>query len=614
MKPSAFLFLPIRSVACGAAGLWLLGAAAGAAQSPGPALGSFPHASGTAFRVWAPFAQSAAVAGEFNGWRAAPMVRDASGGTWSLDVPAARAGQRYKYVFNGGLWRRDPRARQVNHSNGDSIVHDPAAFDWGDDRAPEIPRPDLVIYQLHVGTFAGQNPPGTFDDAIPRLDHVRDLGCTAVQLMPVNEFPGGRSWGYNPSSPFAIETDYGGPDALKRFVRAAHARGLAVFVDVVHNHYGPTDLDLWQFDGWSENGLGGAYFYNDDRAHTPWGSTRPDFGRPEVRAFVRDQIFMFADEFRVDGFRWDSVYHIVSFSEQNPAPNPEGIQMLRDINRELAQRHPRLVRIAEDHAFHHDMAFDAQWDIGYRWALFHPIADAWDHERNLRDVAGALADWPSFQRIAFTEAHDYVAAMNYGRRRVPSMIHPEDPASLWARKRALLGAAVVFTTPGIPMLFQGQEMNETRGFSDDVPMDWELTNTFAGIVRAYRDLIHLRRNLAGATPGLQGTGVFVQHLDHDNKVIAFTRWNQGGPSDDVVVVANFSCHDFAQDDYAIRFPSAGTWHRHFNGDSKLYSADFGGVGAPRVEAAGEPPSATVNMGKYSLQIFSKNPPAFPAPN
>ena len=585
------------------------------AQSARPGLGSWPHPGGTTFRVWAPNAQSAAVAGEFNDWHAAPMARDADGGTWSLDVAGARPGQRYKYVFNGNIWKRDPRARQVTHSSGDSVVYDPNAFDWGADRAPDVPRNELVIYQLHVGTFAGKNPPATFDDAIPFLDHVRDLGCTAVEPLPVNEFPGGRSWGYNLCDPFAIETDYGGPDAFKRFVRAAHERGLAVVADVVHNHYGPTDLDLWQFDGACWNGYyGGIYFYNDGRAETPWGATRPDYGRPEVRRYVRDQAFMYADEYRVDGFRWDSVYHIVSFSEQNSAPNPEGIQMLHDVNAELAQTHPRLVRIAEDHAFDHDLGFDGQWDVGYRWALFHLVADAWDADRNMHVVAGVWSDWPSFQRVAFTEAHDYVAGMNYGRSRVPATIHPEDPTSLWARKRALLGASIVLTTPGIPMIFQGQEMNETRAFHDDVPMDWTLTNAFAGIVRAYADLIHLRRDLRGTTPGLKGTGIFVQHVDDDNKVVACTRWNRGGGGDDVVVVANFSCHDYDRNDYAIRFPAAGTWYRQFNGDSKLYSPDFGNVGADRVEAAGEPPTAVVSMGKYSLQIFSQNPPAFPAPN
>ncbi len=575
------------------------------AQSIRPGMGSIPYADGTTFRVWAPFADSAAVAGEFNEWHAASMARDASNGMWSIDVPGARPGQRYKYVFNGYIWKRDPRARQVTHSSGDSVVYDPAAFDWGDDRAPEIPRHDLAIYQLHVGTFAGKNPPATFDDAIPFLDHVRTLGFTVVQLMPVNEFPGGRSWGYNPSDLFAIETDYGGPDALKRFVRAAHARGLAVFVDVVHNHYGPTDLDLWGFDGASWNGLGGIYFYNDDRAHTPWGSTRPDYGRPEVRAFIRDQVFMFAEEYRVDGFRWDSVYHVVRTQQ---GVNEQGIQLLREINQELAETHPALVRTAEDHAFDHDMRFDAQWDVGHRWALYQQIAAPWDHERNMYVVAGTLSDWAGFQRVVFTEAHDYVGRMNDNRGRVPAHVHPEDPESLWARKRALLGAAVLLTTPGIPMIFQGQEMHETQSFQDETPLRWDRTNTHAGIVQAYSDLIHLRRNLGGTTPGLQGAGVGVHHIDNQNKVVAYVRWDRGGQADDVVAVANFSAVDFDRGDYGVRFPSAGTWVRRFNGDSKTYGSDFGDFGADQVEAAGEPPSAAVDMGKYSLQIFSKQAP------
>ena len=581
---------------------------AGFPQAAPPPLGCFPHTNGTTFRVWAPNATNVALGGDFNNWQAAAM-RPETDGLWSLTIPAAQPGQHYKYLINNTLWKRDPRARQVNHSNGDSIVYDPAAFDWGRDRPPRSARNDWVIYQLHIGTFAGRPLPATFDDAIPYLDHIRALGCTAVAPLPVNEFPGAFSWGYNPSDPYAIETDYGGPAAFKRFVHAAHARGLAVIADVIHNHYGPTDLDLWRFDGAFWNGeYGGIYFYNDSRAETPWGHTRPDFGRPEVRAYIRDQIFMYADEYHVDGFRWDSIYHIIN---SGWGPNPEAIQMLHDINRELAHSRPDILRIAEDHGFDHDMGFDAQWDVGHRWALFNQLVTAHDPERDMHTVAGTLTDWPGFQRIIFTEAHDYVARMNENRSRVPTMIHPEDPTSIWARKRALLGAAMIFTTPGIPMIFQGQEMLETRAFHDDVPMNWSLTNTYAGNVQAYADLIRLRRNLNGATPGLQGSGVYVQHLDDEQKVIAFTRWNQGGATDDVVVIANFSSHDFTANDYSIRFPTAGTWHRQFNSDSTCYFADFGDVGADQVEATGNPPAAPVNMGRYSLQIFSKNAPDSP---
>lgn len=594
----------------------LLAASGALAQPSPPELGAIPRASGTTFRVWAPHASEMAVAGEFNDWRAAPMARDEAGGTWSLDVPGARPGHRYKYLVNGATWKRDPRARQVSETTRDGIVYDPDAFDWGDVPIPKPERNDLVLYQLHVGTFAGKTPPATLDDAVARLDHVRDLGANAVVLMPVNEFPGRLSWGYNPSDLFAIETDYGGPDALKRFVRAAHERGIAVFMDVIHNHYGQTDLDperndldLWRFDGWSANGYGGIYFYNDVRARTPWGPSRPDFGNPEVRRFIRDQIWMFADEYRIGGFRWDSVFNIVICEEGS---NPEGVRMLADVNRELAETHPHVVRTAEDHAFDHDMHFDNLWDVSHRWALFRQLVAPDDRERDMDTVADTVAGGPGMNRILFTEAHDYVA-QSHGRSRVPSMIHSADPDGIWARKRALLGAALIMATPGIPQIFQGQEMHEIQAFHDDVPLRWERTNAFAGIVRAYADLIHLRRDLRGTTPGLKGAGVRGHHVDRDRKIVAFARWDQGEDVDPVVVVANFSATDFDRGDYLVPFPSAGTWYSHFNGDSKYYGDDFGDVGAAQVEAAGDLPVAAVDMGKYSLQIFSRRPPADRAP-
>ena len=584
------------------------------AQSARPGLGSIPHASGTTFRVWAPHASAMAVGGEFNDWHAAPMVREEPAGTWSLDVPEARPGQRYKYLVNGETWKRDPRARRTTPSGSDSVIYDPGAFDWGATPVPRPPPNDLVLYQLHVGTFAGTPPPATLDDAIARLDHVRDLGINAIALMPVNEFPGHLSWGYNPSDLFAIENDYGGPDALKRFVHAAHQRGLAVFMDIIHNHYGqedsdvgPARLDLWRFDGWSTNGYGGLYFYNDVRARTPWGPTRPNYGLPEVRAFIRDQIFMYTDEYRIGGFRWDSVFNIIICEE---GTNPEGVRMLADINQELEATRPGVLRTAEDHAFDHDMHFDNLWDVSHRWALFRQLDSSRDTDRDMATVTDTVAGGPGLHRILFTEAHDYIAR-DHARSRLPTMIHPDAPDSLWARKRALLGAGMIMTTPGIPQIFQGQEMNETQAYHDDTPLRWERTNTHARIVRAYTDLIHLRRNLRGTTGGLQGAGVFVLHVDNLRKVVAFVRWNQGGQTDDVVVVANFSNTDFTQNDYAIPFPSPGTWLCRFNSDSKDYGDDFGGIGSVQVEAAGNPPSAPVNMGRYSLQIFSKNPPTAP---
>jgi 1,4-alpha-glucan branching enzyme len=221
------------------------------------------------------------VAGEFNGWSdQAAQLGSEGNGYWSTDVPGARAGQQYKYVVrasDSGRWRNDPYAREVTHSAGNSIVY-ADGFDWGPSAFGMPPWDELVVYELHVGTFNDEpgSGPGGFRSVEARLDYLRDLGINAVELLPSAEFATDFSWGYNPSHIFAIEKAYGGPDALKGLVRAAHERGIAVIVDVTFNHLGPSDLDLWQFDGWSENDNGGIYFYNDRRRQTPWGDTRPD--------------------------------------------------------------------------------------------------------------------------------------------------------------------------------------------------------------------------------------------------------------------------------------------------------------------------------------------------
>jgi 1,4-alpha-glucan branching enzyme len=581
---------------------WVWASMAGA-QSGRPGMGSIPYSSGVTFRVWAPYATSVSVRGDFNAWGETAMVSEGNG-NWSVDVNGATVGQHYKYFLNGNTYKRDPRSRQVTSSSGNSVIYDPNAYDWGGVPTPQPGRNDVVYYQMHVGTFEGGNVPRTFDQAIARLDHVKNLGISAIKLMPVNEFPAGLSWGYNPTDLFAIENEYGGPDALKRFMKACHERGIAVAMDVVHNHYGPTDLDLWQFDGWSQNNLGGIYFYNDDRAHTPWGSTRPDFGRSEVYSFIRDQIMMWVEEYRIGAFRWDSVYNIIN---TDVGYNEQGNHLLRDINWELSQTYPQVIRGSEDNAFDYNMNFENQWDVAYRWDLHSQVTTASDADRNMWAVKSLLDGWAGHQRVVFSEAHDYIAK-NHDRSRIPSEIDPGNPGSIWARKRALLAAGIVMTTPGIPMIFQGQEMHETQAFHDDTPLRWNLTNTYAGIVQAYSDLIHSRRNLYGGMQGLKGSGVNVHHVDDNNKVVAFIRWDAGGQTDDVLVVANFASKTWTNQNYEIVFPSEGTWYSHFNSDSQTYQGDFGGIGSVVLTASGSPAKATVDMGMYSLQIFSKTAP------
>jgi 1,4-alpha-glucan branching enzyme len=228
-------------------------------------MGPMLSADGVAFRVWAPHARQVSVIGTFNNWDglAHPMQSEQRG-FWYAEVKGAGIGDQYKYQLGtdvGVLKRIDSYAREVTSSVGNAIVHD-SQFNWEDDDFSMPSWNTLVIYELHVGTFNDEDPyrPGKFISITARLGHLKQLGVNAIQIMPVGQFAGMRSWGYNPSHLFAVDSDYGGSLGLKRFVKRAHQAGIAVLLDVVYNHLGPSDLDLWQFDGWSENNKGGIYF------------------------------------------------------------------------------------------------------------------------------------------------------------------------------------------------------------------------------------------------------------------------------------------------------------------------------------------------------------------
>ena len=322
-------------------------------------MGSTPHANGTSFRVWAPHATAVFVTGTFDDWAGDRIEMrpdgDGTSGTWSVDVPGVEPGAEYRFTIrtpDGDLSRMDPYARHVTSSVGNGIVYDPAAFDWGDDEFHAPTWDDLVIYEVHIGTFAAtEDRKGTFDAARRRLPYLQKLGVSAVQVMPPFEFAGDVSWGYNPAHLFAIESGYGGPDAFKRFIREAHQHGIAVIVDVVYNHLGPSDLDLWRFDGWAEGDGGGIYFYNDDRGVTPWGATRPDYGRGEVRTFLRDSALTWLEEFRCDGLRFDATLYVRTVDgDQSDPPRalPDGESFLSWVNDEVRARQPWKITIAED--------------------------------------------------------------------------------------------------------------------------------------------------------------------------------------------------------------------------------------------------------------------------
>ncbi len=582
-------------------------------------MGAIITDTGVAFRVWAPNATSVSVKGEFNDWSedANPLGTEFNG-FWYGFVEGAQVGQEYKFhLTNGenGFDRIDPYARQVTNSVGNAVIYDHAAYDWEGDSFVCPPHNELVIYETHVGSFTSGEGVGTFEGLTGSLDHLQELGINAVQLMPVAEFAGDHSWGYNPAHIFAVETAYGGPDALKDFVKECHRRGIAVIMDVVYNHLGPSDLDLWTFDGWSENGLGGIYFYNDDRAHTPWGSTRPNYGTGEVRQFLHDNALSWLRDFHVNGLRYDMIPYIRSASGTG-FDLPEGWSMMRWINVDVRQEFPRAITIAEDMHGHASVtstaddgaSFHAQWD-----ALFvHPVREVLespdDGNRSMAELRDAIGSsyGDTYSRVIYTESHDEVAN---GRARVPEEIEPGNATGWAAQKRSTLGAGIMLASPGIPMLFQGQEFLEGGWFRDDVPLDWSKAENFQGIARLYRDLIRLRRNWFDTTKGLSGHGLNVFHTNENAKVIAWQRWAEHGAGDDVVIVANLS-HE-ARDNYRIGFPSYGLWKLRFSSDATIYSSLFGDHDSFDADATGAGQdglehSATVNVAPYSMLIFSQD--------
>jgi len=605
-----------------------------------PASARFPNVTGASvydggatFRVWAPNAVKVAVSIQADGAAAvtSPLFSEGDG-YWSADVPGALPRQQYQFLMGDGAPKIDPCALAVTNSAGVGLIYDPN-FVWKTGlQAP--PWNELVVYELHARTFP-DNPPDPADmlDAVAAdLPYLRDLGINAIELMPAAEFPGDVSWGYNPSDVFAVESSYGGPDALKRLVDAAHGLGIAVILDVVYNHFGPNDLSVWQFDGWFQkwNGddMGGVYFYQDWRANTPWGTkNRPDYGRPEVRKFIRDNALMWLNEFRIDGLRFDSTIYVrnVYGHAGNAIDDPNnlggwGWDLLKWVNDEVRASQPWKITIAEDMqdepaitrpTSQGGAGFGSQWGSGFVHSIRDVCIQPDDSSRDLnrvRDLIYQRYNGDAFGRVVYTESHDEVAN---GNRRLPDAIYPGEADGWYAKKRSTLGAALVFTAPGIPMICQGQEVLESNPFGDSNAsrIDWTKLTRFAGIHQLYTDLIHLRRNWFDNTRGLRGQNVNVFHVNNADKLIAFHRWDNGGPRDDVVVVLNFANRSYAS--YTIGFPRGGLWKVRFNGDWNGYSADYGNFFA--YDAAAEGPGAdglpcrgNVGVGPYTALILSQD--------
>ncbi|MBA80293.1 MULTISPECIES: alpha-amylase family glycosyl hydrolase [unclassified Leeuwenhoekiella] len=575
----------------------------------------------TTFRVWAPHANKVYVTGDFNEWQEDDLALEAEeNGYWAGVSADPQEGQEYKYLIHNGdqkLFRNDPYAFEMTNSNGNSIIRT-LDFNWEDDDFEIADWNKLVIYELHVGTFNRKDPDrvGTFEDVIEKLPYLQKLGINGIELLPVAEFAGGISWGYNPAHPFAVETDYGGPDGFAKLVKEAHRHGIAVIMDVVYNHFGPSDVDLWQFDGWSENDKGGIYFYNDHRSSTPWGDTRPDYGRPEVRQYLRDNALMWIEKYHCDGLRMDATSYIRYEGGGLGADIAidEGNQMMREINLELQTKYPKILTIAEDlkgdefvtnGIAYGGIGYGAQWDMHFVHPVREVLQNTSDDGRDLQKIVDALEYTYSgnvFKRVIYTESHDEVAN---GKARVPEEIQPGDAESEFAKRRAILGMVLTLTAPGIPMLFQGQEFIEDEYFQDTEALDWDKYKKHQGIVQLLGDLIRLRTGALEGANGLNGQHLQIVHYNTETKVLAFKRGST--EEEQVLVILNFRNQDYT--DYGIGIAANKNWKLRINADWKGYDEALSDLEVRDLveeerETDGKPFTGVFNIPSYGALIYT----------
>ncbi len=582
-------------------------------------LGALAHDNGVDFAVWAPFAKQVSVLLSV-GFDSNEIAMESDGkGYWFVNGVEAEAGQAYKYRITTAdgtqIERNDPYARQLTDSDkGSSIIvsHD---FNWGDaDNFKAPKKEEAIIYELHIGTFnkpdASTN--GTFASAIERLDYLRDLGVNYIEVMPVTSMATSHGWGYAPNSIFSVENSYGGRHGMLDFVKACHEKGIGVILDVVYNHfYG--DSDLWQFDGWSENDRGGIYFYNDMRGDTPWGG-RPDYGRPEVRQFLLDNVTMWFSEFKVDGLRVDSTIYMRTIDGDNDDPKqaiPDAWSLLAEMTDLARKINPSAVMIAEDNSSNPGLVvdtkqggagFDAQWEVGFP----HVIRDSLGITQNgsqarlqgIEYELGHSYTGDAFDKVVFSDSHDTAAN---GSVRINEAVTPGNAESLSARQRVLLASAITLTAPGMPMLLQGQEFMQEGNFNDWKMLEWEKTDQFAGIVLAHKHLIDLRLNRHNNTRGLLGQHTTLIHRDDINNVIAYHRKDKGGVLDDTVVIINFGDKKFKE--YDIYFPYEASWVVRFNSSWKGYNVDFHETKFSLAKSD-ESGKTTIAMSGYSVMILS----------
>ena len=611
--------------------------------------GATPLSQGVQFRVWAPNLHSLSV--RLQGASASTFPMQRAGEDFEVLVPGARPGDRYSLVLNDQNQRPDPVSRsQPEGVHGPSEIVDPDAFIWSDQDWKGIQLSEYIFYELHTGAFT---PEGTFEGVLSRIRSLKELGVTALELMPVAEFPGSRNWGYDGVDLYAPHSAYGGPCGLKKLVNACHREGLAVVLDVVYNHLGPEGNYLAEF---------GPYF--TDRYKTPWGPAL-NFDGPGsdgVRRFFIDNALYWLTEYHIDALRLDAIHGIFDFSalhilaELGQAFHCQAEQLGRrawiiaesDLN-DVRVIQPRSVGglglDAQWHdEFHHSvMSYLTKADRGYLGGfgrlqdIQKAITEGFVYDGSYSPYRGrrfgsSSKDISGERFVAFLQNHDQVANTAQGHRL----------AGLVSIEQYKLAVALLLCSPCLPLLFMGEEFADTSPFlyftshtdpplaravtegrrkefadfalSEDFPdpqspetfqkskVTWALAGEphHAAILRLYRDLIGLRKRL----PPLANHSKEMTRVDSDERAQWLILERSAPDGLRAVLLCNFNS---ASQDLALGAPSP-EWELALWTEAPAYCGNPGLQSPPaRLPVSREPVELTLAASSAALYVSVDRP-------
>jgi 1,4-alpha-glucan branching enzyme len=597
------------------------------------------------------------------------MVKD-SKGYWTGFLPDARNGDPYLFFVVGAAssgFKRDPYAREMatdaKFPNCSCVIRPARAFPWHDSAFVTPDFSNMIVYQLHAGTYAprARGVASTFLDVIGKIEYLAALGINVLQPLPVDELETDPSLGYNGADlfspdlpyqvsgasllsgylntinrllkqkgfpPIAIDDIANGPAQLKAFVDLCHVYGIAVVFDVVYNHAGGFDGDdrsLFFWDRAKNGNLNQSLYFTDQDRGT--GGLSFALWNNDVRQFLINNATFYLNEFHVDGFRYDEISGLLSMNKES------GFSFCRDLTDTLRSVKPRLIQNAEYWPFEFGdfrrlvpqivaktgqggAGFDVVQHDGLRSSVRGAVQQASFGQGASVDfdsIAGNLypQGYPhGWQAVPCVENHDIVKT---GReKRVPALADGSDARSWYARSRSRFATALLLTAPGIPQIFMGQEFLADQQWDPD-PAKFDNLIKFGALeggdkvltdhLRFTQDLTRLRWN----QEALRGDNVHAFHVHNQNRVIAFHRWLEGS-GEDVVVVATLA--EATWFNYEIGFPSAGHWVEVFNSDvydnfvNPIVAGNGGGVSASGGPLHGFPASASVVIPANGVVVFA----------